>query len=310
MKVAIIILTYERPNIASKCIQTVFDNAKYPIEEVYILDDGSLPNFRQSLLNFSIEHSNKIPINFYSNGRNKGVAFQFETAYRIADSLEDIDIVAFIESDYLWRIGWLRDACAVFEASPWTVALAGCDHPDMRNYQKTHGEFCKLMIDQFGDDLESRHNLYKPFYLDTKVGKIEVEAVSNSCGCQIVNWKLLKEILKEGDSSNGLARFSTKDYWRWMDRAFHKNGMGDRRYASDAHMSGSLSKYSELYMLYKGIDITKNFGFLNIRDASISTHICGGKTSINGKIVPEGHTFIISPSWDDKYLTEDPRKNT
>ncbi len=306
MNVAFIILTYERLNITRGCIQTLFNNTAIRPKEVYILDDGSDPNMRQSLFNFSIENSKNIPINFYSNGKNKGVGYQFETAYKIADSLEDIDLVCFIEADYLWRKGWLEDVIAVFEAAPGTVAIAGCDHPDMDDRNKTHNEFCKLMIDQFGRDLESRPYLYKPFLLQTKRGIIEVEGVSNSCGCQIVNWKRLKKILKDGDSSNGLEEYSTGNYWKWMDRAFHKNGTGDRRYASDAHMSGTISYFAERYNRH----FDKSFGFLNICDYSISTHICGGETSINGKIVPEGHTFIISPSWDDKYLQEDPRKNT
>lgn len=307
MNVAFIILTYERPNITKECIQTLFNNTKIKPREVYILDDGSNPNMRQSLLNFSIEHSEHIPINFYSNGRNKGVGYQFETAYKIADSLEDIDVVCFIEADYIWRKGWLEDVLAVFEASPQTIAIAGTDHPDMEDRAKTHGEFCKLMISQFGKDLESRPYLYKPFVLGTSRGDILVEGVSNSCGCQVINWRRLKKILYNGDSVNH-SGYDTWSYWHWMDRAFHKNGTGDRKHASDAHMSGTLSMFAERYMKDYLIDFTRNFGMLNICDYSISSHICGGHTSINGKIVPEGQTFIISPSWKNEYLNIDPRE--
>jgi hypothetical protein len=53
------------------------------------------------------------------------------------------------------------------------------------------------------------------------------------------------------------------------------------------------------------IDLSKNFPFLSICDYSISEHICGG--GVNGMIVPEGQTFVCSPTWNNKYLKENPR---
>lgn len=284
----------------SQCINTLFNNTSIKPKETYILDDGSNPDIQKGILQFAQDYSNVSPINVYLNGRNKGVGYQFETAYKIADSLEDIDLVCFIESDYIWRKGWLEDVVAVFEASPYTIAIAGCDHPDMKDRSKTHGEFCKLMVDQFGRDLNARQFLYKPFKLKTKRGEIEVEGVSNSCGCQIIHWQRLQSILNRYDHQ--------RDYWKWMDRAFHKNGTGSRKFASDAHMSGTLAMYSEGNIEAQGEDISRFFGFLNICDYSISSHQCA--LGINGKIpgIKEGETFIISPSWDNKYLNEDPRK--
>lgn len=256
----------------------------------------------------SINLSEYFPTHFYCNGKNKGVGFQFETAFKIADSLEGIDIVCFIESDYIWRRGWLEDVISVFEASPHTVSIAGMHHPDMEDRNKTHNEFCKLMTEQFGKDLDQRLNLYKPFQLKTNRGDITVEGVSNSCGCQIIHWGRLKKILREGDSQNELVTYNSDIFWRFMDRAFHKNGTGNRRYASDAHMSQTIAMFAEEYMKDHNIDTSKNFGFLNICDYSLSSHLCGGETSLNGYIVKEGETFIKSPSWKNEYLEKDPRE--
>ncbi len=270
------------------------------------MDDGSDVNMRQSLFNFSIENSHHTPINFYSNGRNKGVGYQFETAYKIADSLENIDLVCFIEADYIWRKGWLEDIIAVFEASQHTVAISGVDHPDHHEEENIKEKLPTYMIAQFGHDLEQRDSLYKPFYLKTSRGDIQVQGVSNSCGCLIINWSRLKKILNSGDRDYGLSRYSTKKYWDWMEKSFHKNGYGNRKLASDAYMSGTLSMFAEYYMIDNSIDLSKNFGFLSISDHSISQHVCG--MGINGSICKEGETFVSSPSWNNEFLNRDPRQ--
>ena len=41
-------------------------------------------------------------------------------------------------------------------------------------------------------------------------------------------------------------------------------------------------------------------------DYSISQHLCGG--GVNGMIVPEGSTFVVSPKWKDEYLDKNPRE--
>lgn len=292
-----IFLTYNRPTIASTSLNTLLMNTNLKPEEMWIIDDGSSADMQRSLLDFSHKYSMNFPINLMLSGKNYGIGYSFERAYNVMRQC-DADIVCFVESDYVWRKGWMEDVSAVFEASPWTVAIAGCCHPDMFDRKKTHGEFCKLMIDQFSEDLDSRPNLYQHFDLPTTRGGIKVQGVSNSCGCQIVHWGRLRKLLGELDLENA--------YWQWMDRAFHKNGTGDRRYASDAHFSGTLSKFAENWMKENNIDITRNFGFLDICDYSISEHYCGG--GINGLIVPECTTFVHSPKWTDEYLKKDPRK--
>jgi len=301
MKIAFIIITYNRPSIAKLSIKTLFYNTNIRPNEVTIIDDSSEQEYRNYLFNFCSQNN----FNFISHGKNLGIGFSFEKAYSTMREYEDVDLVCFLESDYVWRKGWLEDVVSVFEASPYTIAISGCNHPDMYDRNKTHNEFVKLMVDQFGYDLKSRQHLYEPYKLKTKTGEIEVQGVSNSCGCQIVNWKRLKEIFSLNIFNDPIYNSTENFYWNFMERAFHKNNTGNRRHASDAHMSGTLSMFAEKYMLHKGIDISKNFGFLDICDYSISSHVCGG--GINGMIVPEGSTFVGSPKFKTEYLEKNPR---
>lgn len=90
-----------------------------------------------------------------------------------------------------------------------------------------------------------------------------------------------------------------------MERGFHKWG-GERRYASDAHMSGTPTYYWEQWAKRKGLELSKEFAALDICDYSMSNHVVGG--GINSGNCPEGYTFLISPKWKDEYLDKNPRE--
>lgn len=307
MEVTPILLTYNRPKVLERCLNTFINNTSVRFKELFILDDGSDDKLACNLFNVSRELNGMgLPTRLFLAGQNRGIGYSFEAAFGIMRDSESDGIIALIESDYIWRKGYLEDVIAVFEASPETVAIAGVDHPDMVDRNKTHGTFVDLMVEQFGCDLESREFLYNEFELETSRGNIRVRPVSNSCGCQFIHWGRLKKILEIGDSLNGLVEFSSKNYWKWMERAFHRNGTGDRRFASDAHMSGTISFFVEKYLKYKNADISKNFGMLSISDRSISSHLCGG--GINGGCYPEGSTFVVSPTFYEEDLASDPRK--
>lgn len=307
MNIQYFVPTFQRPKILAHSVNTLINNAHRPPDALWVFDDGSDKEIKRQLLEFSF--TTPFPTNILFHGKNLGVGWNFENIYNAIFQHEP-DIAVIAESDYIWRKGWLEDVLAVFEASPHTLSIAGVSHPDMEDREKTHGQFPKLMIDQFGSDLLARDHLYKSFILHTSVGDIKVRGVSNSCGCLILNFKRLKEVFnyaKAYPSLGGKYLYSKEIYLANLDRAFHKNGTGSRRFASDAHMSGVISMFAERVMLDKGVDISTNFGMLDIEDFSISQHICGGETSINGKIVPEGSTFIVSKSWNDEFINKNPR---
>lgn len=279
-----IVLTYQRPKVLGMCIDSLFNNTKIKPSETWILDDASDKDIQKSILEFSQHNSQNTPIHTIFNGKNLGVGCQFERIFNLIKQ-RDPEIVCIIESDYIFRNEWLEDVCAVFDAAPYTVGIPGVDHADMYIRQKTHGEFIDLMVAQFGEDLKSREDLYKPFSLNTERGPIKVFGASNTCGCQILHWKRIKDLFFKNLNIE-------KDYWHWMERGFHKWG-GERRFASDAHMSGTHSYYWDKWAQKNGIDTSKNFGYLNICDSAISVHLAS--QGINGKldprVFPEGTTF-------------------
>ena len=274
MNILFVILSYNRPKVLQECLRSLYENTKIKPTLSYILDDCSEDWMKQALLDAAIKRTKAgTPINVLINNKNLGVGHQFQTAYSLIRQHRP-DIACVIESDYIWRNEWLEDVVAVFEASPHTVAIAGMDHADMYQRHKTHGEFCKLMIEQQGKDIEARPFLYQPFNLETSRGPIEVFGVSNSCGCQILHWGRICQFFFENLRMEGA-------YWRGMDRGFHTDL--DRSRASDAHMSGTHTSLWEVYAKKQGIDMTKHFGFLNILP-SLSYH--SANQGINGKLDP------------------------
>jgi glycosyltransferase involved in cell wall biosynthesis len=302
MNVAFYIPTYNRPKILEQSLASVLNNTEVSPSEVWIIDDGSSAALKRSLLEFSLQSPTNI--NLLIHGKNMGIGYAFERIYNLMRQSESLDVACIIESDYIWRKDWLRDCLDVFEASPYTVSISAVDHPDYYDKNKTQNIFPEIMKEFFGKDLESRQHLFNPFELETNSGKIKVQGTSNTCGCQIFHWGRFKKIIKELEDA-GIVPIN--DYWRLMDRAFNKGVTHDtRKNASDGVMSSTVSFYAEQYMKLKGVDITKNFGILSICDYSPSQHVCG--QGVNGMIVPEGVTFVSSPTWRNEYLNENPRK--
>lgn len=307
MNIQFFILTYNRPKVLQSCIQTALENTTVRPNAIHIFDDGSVPEIKRALLEFSIVNSSpEMPVNIEFHGVNMGVGWNFENVYRKIEQ-HSPDIAVIIESDYIWRKGWLEDCLAVFEASPYTIMIPGTSHPDFLDNDNTGRKLPQYMRDQFGHDLEARESLYVPFTLETTRGPILVQGVSNSCGCLVLNWNKLKTMFTRRYVSSTCENISETEYKRWMDQAFHKGEGQDRHLASDAFMSGPLSMFAETYMKDLGINVHKNFGCLDICDYSISSHRC--INGLNGRVfgMQEGETFLHSTGWDEKYLTTDPR---
>jgi len=299
MNINIFMPTYNRPTILTNSLTTLLENTEVKPNDVWLIDDGSEPAIKRGLF----EMATKNQFHLVIHGRNLGIGHSFERIYNLIRQSENLDIACIIESDYIWRKDWLQDCLDVFEAHPEAICIAGTDHPDMYDHHKTHHTFVQLMVEQFSVDLEGRVHMYKPFDVDTPHGKIKIQGVSNSCGCQIIHWRRLSKVIDYLEK-HGL--IPVGDYWKRMDRAFNKGITHDTRAnASDAHMSGTISMYAEMYMKHRGVDLSKNFGFVSICDYSISQHVCGG--GVNGRIVPEGQTFVVSPKWNNDYLTKNPR---
>lgn len=293
MKIQIYIATYNRPKIAAASINSLLKGSTNHQYDIFIVDDGSDIEFQTSLFNFSNFLRDKIRVTPILKNKNEGISCTFEDIYLLMKK-ESPDIAVLVESDYIWRNGWLDDVISVYEANPYVVAIPGTSHPDMYDRNKTHGDFVELCKKQFGNDLESRQHLYSPFILETKNGPIKVQGVSNCCCCHILFWNRFTSFVFDDLKAE-------TEYWKHMDRCFHKIEDTNRYFISDAHMSITPAYLWERWAIKNGIDITKNFAWLDICDYSIGQHICGGGLCANVPWAQEGQTFVGSPVWPNNW---------
>lgn len=297
MDLMYIILAYQRPTVLANCLNTLFNNNKVRPDLVYILDDNSDLNVQSSLLQFYLDNKTQFPVNLVLNGANLGVGHQFQTAYNLMNQ-HNPKTCMFVESDYIFRRGSVDDMLAILDASPYTLAMSPVSHPDMYSRDKTHKLFPELMKEQFNEDVQCREFMYAPYELETSRGKIKVQKISNSCGAAMYRWDRIQKYIFDD--------LGAKDeYWKWINRACHVGS--DRSRASDQHMSSTITFLGEQWAKKNGILLKDYAAFLDCCDYSPSQHVCGGATSLNGKIVPENSTFVVSPVWMDWTLDRDPR---
>ena len=64
MNLLYIIYTHNRENILQQCISSLFEKNNLRPSRVLIIDDGSEKKIKNSLYNFCLEHSTKIPFDF------------------------------------------------------------------------------------------------------------------------------------------------------------------------------------------------------------------------------------------------------
>ena len=283
MDLMFIIFTFNRPKALAECLRTVISNTSIRPDSMFILDDGSDVTLQTNLANFCLENKNqKSNLSVYLNGYNRGVGHQFQLAYSLIKQYSP-KIVFLVEGDYYFRKSYIEDCLALFESMPTCIAIPAMDHSDMRKPEKYNGIFVDLMKEQFGEDIEGRQYMYRNFEVDTTEGKMEVFGCSNSCGAQILHWERINKFIFDDLGAE-------QEYWKHMDRGFHVGR--DRNRASDAHMSCTHSYLWEKWAIKNNVDLTKNFGYINILP-SLSFHACnqGLNGMLDPKIFPEGGDF-------------------
>lgn len=300
MKILYVLYTFNRPQILKQCLDTCFGNTTIAPSNVLVIDDASELGMRKGLFEFCTDNSVDFPINFLNLNRNMGIGYTFELGHLYTKFIEP-DVVIYVETDHIFRKGWLEDALAVLIAKPNTCAIPIYSNPDYYDKSKTEEMFGRITRDDFGVDLAKREYLHKPFKLKTVVGEIEVQGTDHSCGSFILNWNKVSELMTK------YPEMQTKVF----DRAFNKHN-GDRKNAGDGPLSGGISWY-----WYKDIedkrasgeitdfDYFTNAPWLDVCDFSLANHINGGGK--NGWIKPEMTTFVGSPKWSDAYLEKNPR---
>src|SRR3990167_11400863 len=113
MNLMYIILTYNRPKVAAMCVNSLFNQTKIRPDEVNILDDHSDVEFQKQLHQSVITLSrDQMPINLNLKGKNYGIGWAFEEAYRLIQWKKP-RLVAILESDYIFRNEFLEDIISV-----------------------------------------------------------------------------------------------------------------------------------------------------------------------------------------------------
>jgi hypothetical protein len=285
MNLLYIIYTHNRPNILQECLSSLFEKNDVRPSRVLIIDDGSDASLKNSLYNFSLENSIKIPFDFLSFSPNIGYGTVAEFGIRMAD-IYSPDYVFFIESDYIFRKNGLDEVIEIFENTDYgknAIGFSGYDNPDFYSTEKTNITFPKIILEDCGEDNLNREIMYKPFEVCLNNNKkINLEFVTNSCGTMYFNWKNWKKIKEQ---------FPKEIEW-WVKHTtdYHKQ----KRNLNDGCMSHGISWLWTKWAKKNGVDITKYAALLNIKP-SIANHINGA--GINGYIVGEGESFVGSPTF-------------
>lgn len=283
-KILYIIFTHNRGGILNQCIDSLFTNNDLKPDRVLIIDDGSEQLLKDNIFKFSIKNSNKFPIDFYSINKNIGYGNAGEFAIRLAIGY-DYEYVFFIESDYVFGKNGLDVVMDVFENNEYgknAVGFSGYDNPDFYKPSQTDKIFKEIIVNDCGEDNLNRDILYKPFEINTKYGKRQLELVSNSCGTMYFNWGKMQKIREQFPI----------EFEKWINITTDK--YKEKRLLNDGMMSHGSSWLWTKWANLNNIDTKKYAALLNIKP-SVANHINGG--GINGYIVNEGQTFVGSPSW-------------
>lgn len=281
-----VLYTYNRPFMLKKCIETLLHPENLTPSRILVLDDASNPEVKKALLSWQLADP-RFPIDVLSLGRNVGYGMNAEFGFSLVEAYNP-SYVYFIESDYIFSPTGLKTVQWLFENNDLAqnaIGFSGYDNPDFYDPAKYDKMFREVIMLDCAEDNLNRDIMFKPTKHTTPFGEVELEFTSNSCGTMYFNWKKIQEIRAE----------FPVEYRTWIDRITDKYKPG-RRCLGDGVMSHGISWLWTEWAKKHGVDTTKYGALLNVKP-SVSNHINGGMDSINGHIVPEGSTFVSSPSW-------------
>lgn len=296
MELLYVIYTHNRPAILKECLRTLFENTEVRPDECVIIDDNSEFGTKGGLFRFAAESSKYFPINFIGFNSPQGYGVTAEAGLRYIQ-WRNPNFTFVVESDYVFRKGYMEEALAVMKACPSSLALSAYNNPDFSDLSKTEEMFPRIMKEDFGSDLARREFLHKPRFIDTELGKIQIQFTTNSCGSFLLNWKNIRELIIKYPEIQETV----------FDRSCNKQPGGNRRFFGDGPFSHGLSHYWYIDKIFhNNANFETEGAWVDICDWSIGQH-CNG-AGINGGIVPEGATFVGSKTWSNEYLNKNPRQ--
>lgn len=286
-KICFIYFTYNRINILKESLRSSLQNTKIKPDKIFIFDDCSNEETQTFLKNFIIENPD-LNITLEINKENKGYAANYKKVFKILKSLE-YEYVYFLETDYIWRKGYLDECIELLETELDSVAICGSSFKEFYEKDKCMDWFSKISIEQFGKDVSNRSFLYKPKIIETKNFNIKIQYVTNCCGTFLFNAKRF---------FNNLNEKQINIFWEIMERASEVKNT--KSVINDGMITGGISILWDEFLQKKFTE--KNFeksAFLDIIDYVIGVHVEGG--GINGIDNTEGKTRYIPPNFPLDY---------
>lgn len=279
MKLLYLIYTHNRIKILQECLNTLFNNNDIKPDRCIIVDDGSNPSMKDKLYSFTSKQN----IDFVNIIQNVGYGAAAEIGMRMACVFEP-EYLFIIESDYVFAKNGLDTVMDIFENTKigqLSAGFSGYDNPDFYDKSKTDVVYRDIIKMDCGEDNLNREIMYKPFEINTQYGTKKLEFVSNSCGTMYFNWKNVKKIKEQ----------FPQEFEYWI-----KQITKDKKILNDGMMSHGMAWMWTKWAKANNIDINSYSALLNIKP-SVADHINGG--GINGYIVPEGQSFVASPTFTE-----------
>lgn len=298
MKLLNIVYTYNRPNVQYMFWDSLEECTKVKADHTIVIDDGSDPQVRNWLYSFCADKGYELLL----KPKNQGYARAWLDGWYFVKKYNP-EYVFFLESDYIFRNGFMEECLEVFNALPYIWAINGFSHPDFNDKERIKKWFGDVTIEQFGSDIKSRENIYQPFELETGLGKIGCQYSSHACGTFLLNWKRVLEAL---DSSKRYSEiligdftvpsYTINDLDNLIVRACENGDYG--KVINDGMITGGLSWYWDKIVNING-DKSHASAFIDICDYSIAQHVSGD--GVNGKGIPEGSTNVLSSTFPESY---------
>jgi hypothetical protein len=287
MNIAFVYFSFNRLSILKESLRTSLSNTNIKPNHIYIFDDHSNEECQNYLKNFK-EKNKELNITLNINQENIGYAANYRKCFDILKN-ENFDYIFFLETDYIWRKGYLEECIELLEMEQDSVAVCGSSFKEFYEKEKCITWFANVTKQQFGKDVSNRPALYTSKILKLKSYNMTIQYGTHSCGTFLFNKKRFFNNLNEDQKSR---------FWVIMQEA--TKVINNKSVINDGMITGGISILWDEYLnlKHKGNSFEKS-AFIDIIDYVIGVHIEGG--GINGSDNPEGYTRYFPDKFPKKY---------
>lgn len=274
-KIAFVYFSYNRKDILIQSLETSLKNTNIKPDQIFIFDDCSNLDTQSALKEFISKNNFNFKIEF--NDKNIGYAASYKKCFNILKN-PTFDYIFFLETDYIWRKGYLEECLELLEKEEDSVGVCGSSFKEFYEKDKCQKWFGEVTKEQFGKDVSNRIDLYQPKYIKTKNYNIKIQYGTHCCGTFLFN---------KNRFFNNLNQNQINRFWEIMEKATEVKS--NKSVINDGMITGGISMLWDEFLQkrYNGEKFEKS-AFIDIIDYVIGVHVEGG--GINGSDNPEGST--------------------